>query len=101
MSRHFLVGNPVNVGVWATEKLTLACGKALNMLLNDPSAANKSIIEASSGSTVTSLGMIARVLYNNDDTRAYVTNKTELNRIRQLQFFGLKVLGTFLKHVSM
>ena len=61
------------------------------MLLNDPSAAKKCIIEPSSGSTITSLGIIARVLYDNEDTVACVSNKNELNRIRQLQFFGLKV----------
>ncbi|KAB8297993.1 hypothetical protein EYC80_001766 [Monilinia laxa] len=64
---------------------------ALNMLLNDPSAQNKSIVEVSSGSTVTSLGVTARVLYNNDDTTAIVPNKTSLDRLRDLQFFGIKV----------
>ncbi|KAL6722371.1 hypothetical protein ACLMJK_001478 [Lecanora helva] len=64
---------------------------ALNMLLHDPAAAKKSIIEASSGSTCTSLSISARVLYDNNDTCAFISNKTEMNRIRQLQFFGLKV----------
>lgn len=64
---------------------------ALNMLLSDPSAANKTIVEQSSGSTVTSLGMVARVLYNNKATCAYVSNKAGQNRIRQLRFFGLNV----------
>ncbi|KAL8852334.1 MAG: hypothetical protein Q9221_002830 [Calogaya cf. arnoldii] len=63
----------------------------LNMLLNDTSAAEKSLIEVSSGSTVTSLGITARVLYNNDDTTAFVSNKASLDRMRELQFFGLKV----------
>jgi len=61
------------------------------MLLNDPSVADKSIVEASSGSTVTSLGITARVLYDNDNTTAFCTNKAELSRLRQLQFFGIKV----------
>ena len=65
--------------------------QALNMLLHNPSVAGKSIIEASSGSTCTSLSMSARVLYDNNDTCAFISNKTEMNRIRQLQFFGLKV----------
>lgn len=69
----------------------VSCFAALNMLLNDPSAAHKTIIEQSSGSTATSLGMIARVLYNNQRSRAYVSNKAGLNRIRQLRFFGLNV----------
>ena len=59
----------------------------MNMLLNDPAAAKKTIVEQSSGSTVISLGMMARVLYNNKDCRPYVSNKVGLNRIRQLQFF--------------
>ncbi|KAL8767045.1 MAG: hypothetical protein Q9209_006339 [Squamulea sp. 1 TL-2023] len=63
----------------------------LNMLLNDPSAAGKGIIEVSSGSTVTSLGITARVLYDNDNTTAFVSNKASLDRMRELQFFGLKV----------
>lgn len=61
------------------------------MLLNDTSAAGKSIIEVSSGSTVTSLGITARVLYDNDDTTAFVSNKASLDRMRELQFFGLRV----------
>lgn len=61
------------------------------MLLNDPSAAEKTIGEASSGSTVTSLGITARVLYDNEKTTAYVSNKASLNRVRELQFYGLQV----------
>lgn len=61
------------------------------MLLNDQSAANKNLIEVSSGSTVTSLAITARVLYNNDDTTAFVSNKASLDRVRELQFYGLKV----------
>lgn len=61
------------------------------MLLNEPSAADKSIVEVSSGSTVTSLAITARVLYDNDDTTAFVSNKASLDRVRELQFYGLKV----------
>ncbi|KAL8730001.1 MAG: hypothetical protein Q9166_004324 [cf. Caloplaca sp. 2 TL-2023] len=64
---------------------------SLNMLLNDPSATDKSIIEVSSGSTVTSLAVSARVLYDNTDTTAFVSNKASVDRIREMQFFGLKV----------
>ncbi|PLB55683.1 tryptophan synthase beta subunit-like PLP-dependent enzyme [Aspergillus steynii IBT 23096] len=64
---------------------------ALNMLLNDPSSANKSVVEVSSGSTVTSLAIAARVLYDNDNSTAYVSNKAALDRVRELQFYGLKV----------
>lgn len=61
------------------------------MLLNDPSAAKSTIIEQSSGSTAMSLGIIARVLYNNNDCRPYVSNKVGPNRLKQLRFFGLNV----------
>ncbi|KAL9591974.1 MAG: hypothetical protein Q9179_007184 [Wetmoreana sp. 5 TL-2023] len=64
---------------------------ALNMLRHEPSAASKSIVEASSGSTVLSLAMAARALYGNEDVCAYVTNKKNPNQLRMLRFFGLKV----------
>lgn len=35
-----------------------------------------------SGSTITFLRITTRVLYDNDDIRAYLINKTELNRLR-------------------
>ncbi|KAF2674409.1 tryptophan synthase beta subunit-like PLP-dependent enzyme [Microthyrium microscopicum] len=64
---------------------------ALNMLLHEPTAASKSIVEASSGSTALSLGMCARVLWGHDDVCAYVTNKKHPDQLRTLRFFGLKV----------
>ncbi|KAF1984277.1 tryptophan synthase beta subunit-like PLP-dependent enzyme [Aulographum hederae CBS 113979] len=64
---------------------------ALNMLLHQPSAANKSIVEASSGSTALSLGMAARVLWGNEDVTAHVTNKKHPDQLRILRFFGLNV----------
>ncbi|RYO74050.1 hypothetical protein DL764_010995 [Monosporascus ibericus] len=64
---------------------------ALNMLLHDPSAAEKKCVEVSSGSTVTSLAIATRVLYDNDQTTAYVSNKAAMDRVRELQFYGLKV----------
>lgn len=64
---------------------------ALNMLQEGGSSALKTIVEPSSGSTVTSLAIISRVLHNNTDVHAYVSNKTEHPRLRLLQFFGLKV----------
>ena len=63
---------------------------ALNMLRHEPGAATKSIVEASSGSTAISLGMAARVLWDNEDTSAYVTNKKHPDQLRLLRFFGLK-----------
>lgn len=61
------------------------------MLESAGSLAQKTIIEPSSGSTVISLAMISRALYQNQDVHAYVSNKTEESRLRTLQFFGLKV----------
>ena len=61
------------------------------MLMNAGPSARKAIVEPSSGSTVTSLAMVSRVLHQNDDVCALVSNKTEASRLRTLQFFGLKV----------
>ena len=54
-------------------------------------SARKALVEPSSGSTVTSLALASRVLHQNDDVCAFVSNKTEISRLRTLQFFGLKV----------
>jgi cysteine synthase len=71
-----------------TERLWLA----LNMLQSKaPGAATQAIVEASSGSTVLSLAMIANVLWGNDDVTAYVTNKKHKDSLKLLRFFGLKV----------
>ena len=64
---------------------------ALNMIQRAGSKAKLPIFEPSSGSTVTSLAMISRVLNDNDDVTALVSNKTEVSRLQQLRFFGLKV----------
>jgi cysteine synthase A len=64
---------------------------ALNMIQNAPSAAKKPVVEASSGSTVISLALASRVMNQNDDVTAYVTNKTELSRLQTLAFFGIKL----------
>lgn len=64
---------------------------ALNMLQKAGDLATKTIMEPSSGSTVTSMAMISRVLYRNTDVHAFVSNKIEQSRLRTLQFFGLKV----------
>ena len=65
------------------------------MLLHEPKAASKSIVEASSGSTALSLGIISRVLWGNDDVCAYVTNKKHIDQLRMLRFFGLKVYAQY------
>ncbi|KAF2257922.1 tryptophan synthase beta subunit-like PLP-dependent enzyme [Lojkania enalia] len=64
---------------------------ALNMLLHQPDAAFKSIVEASSGSTALSLSIISRAMLGNEDVCAYVTNKKHPDSLRLLRFFGLKV----------
>jgi cysteine synthase len=64
---------------------------ALNMLRNKADAGNKAIIEASSGSTVLSLGIISRVLWGNENVTAYVTNKKRKESLKLLRFFGLTV----------
>lgn len=51
----------------------------------------KTIIEYSSGSTVISMSMIARVMHGIDDTRAYLSNKTSEAKLRLMQFFGLDI----------
>lgn len=51
----------------------------------------KTIVESSSGSTVTSMAMVARAFYGIDDVHAYLSNKTSQTKLRLMQFFGLKV----------
>ncbi|OJJ06795.1 hypothetical protein ASPVEDRAFT_33065 [Aspergillus versicolor CBS 583.65] len=65
---------------------------AMNMLQSDvaPGKTN-TIIEYSSGSTVISMSMIARVMHGVQDTRAYLSNKTSEAKLRLMQFFGLNV----------
>lgn len=65
--------------------------QALNMLEKAAPKADQTIIEPSSGSTVSSISMISRALYGISDVHAYVSNKTEESRLRTLQFYGLKV----------
>ncbi|ELR06325.1 hypothetical protein VC83_08575 [Pseudogymnoascus destructans] len=51
----------------------------------------KTLVEYSSGSTVVSLGMIARILYGIEDTRAFLSNKTSLAKLQMMRFFGLNI----------
>lgn len=48
-------------------------------------------MEASSGSTALSLGIIARALWGHEDVCAYVTNKKHVDQLKMLRFFGLKM----------
>ena len=51
----------------------------------------KTIVEYSSGSTVISMSMAARIFHGIDDTRAFLSNKTSEAKLRLMQFFGLNV----------
>lgn len=65
---------------------------ALNMLESSV-VPNKTetIIEYSSGSTVVSMSMIARVVHGVRDTRAFLSNKTSDAKLKLMQFFGLDI----------
>ncbi|KAF7587815.1 hypothetical protein BBP40_006696, partial [Aspergillus hancockii] len=66
---------------------------ALNMLYAaGDSLHDKTIVEASSGSTILSLGILARGLWGHDDTCAYVTNKSRKSQLDMLRFFGIKCI---------
>ncbi|PSN66237.1 cysteine synthase [Corynespora cassiicola Philippines] len=64
---------------------------ALRMLRNKPEAHCQTIVEASSGSTVLSLGLISRALWKNKEVHAHVTNKKHPDSLKLLRFFGLNV----------
>ncbi|KAI1774430.1 tryptophan synthase beta subunit-like PLP-dependent enzyme [Hypoxylon cercidicola] len=49
------------------------------------------IIEYSSGSTVISMSLIARVFHSISDVRAFLSNKTSVAKLRLMQFFGLGI----------
>ncbi|GAD92327.1 cysteine synthase B, putative [Paecilomyces variotii No. 5] len=51
----------------------------------------QTIVEYSSGSTIISMAVLARVLHGIDDTRAYLSNKTSATKIRLMRLFGLEV----------
>ncbi|KAJ5659246.1 hypothetical protein N7507_005697 [Penicillium longicatenatum] len=65
---------------------------AMNMLETsvDPNKTN-TIIEYSSGSTVISMSMVARVMHGINDTRAFLSNKTSDAKLKLMQFFGLDI----------
>lgn len=59
------------------------------MLQSSVSPSTRTIVEYSSGSTVISMAMIARIFHGIDDVRAYLSNKTSAAKLRLMQFFGL------------
>ncbi|KAK4203412.1 tryptophan synthase beta subunit-like PLP-dependent enzyme [Triangularia verruculosa] len=65
---------------------------ALEMLKTSPKARNaKRIVEASSGSTVLSMGVIGRALWGHEGVEAWVTNKKTRESLRVLRFFGVGI----------
>lgn len=61
------------------------------MLQSSVTPSTKTVIEYSSGSTVISMAMIARVMHGIDDVRAFLSNKTSEAKLRLMQFFGLDI----------
>lgn len=49
----------------------------------------KTIVEASSGSTVISMSLVARAFHGIDDVQAYLSNKSGDAKLKLMQFFGL------------
>lgn len=47
------------------------------------------VIEYSSGSTVISMSMVARIYHGINQTRAFLSNKTSDAKLKLMQFFGL------------
>lgn len=63
------------------------------MLQSNKIAAGKTstIVEYSSGSTVVSMSVMARILYGIHDTRAFLSNKTSHAKLQMMRFFGLNM----------
>lgn len=66
---------------------------ALNMLQKKAATASNmdTIVEYSSGSTIVSMSVIARILFGIEDTRAFLSNKTSEAKLRLMRFFGLRI----------
>lgn len=68
------------------------CMPALNLLEHAVvPGKTKTIVEYSSGSTVISMSLVARVFHGIGDTRAFLSNKTSTAKLRLMQFFGLDI----------
>jgi len=63
----------------------------MNMLESSVKPNTNTIIEYSSGSTVISMSMVARVMHGVQDTRAFLSNKTSDAKLKLMQFFGLDI----------
>ncbi|KAK4494255.1 hypothetical protein PRZ48_014553 [Zasmidium cellare] len=68
------------------------CMPAMNLLASEvvPGETEK-IVEYSSGSTVISMSLVARVFHGIDNTHAYLSNKTSEAKLKLMQFFGLNL----------
>ncbi|KAI1006698.1 hypothetical protein K3495_g1513 [Podosphaera aphanis] len=65
---------------------------ALNMLQSPHVSSNtKTLVEYSSGSTVISMSILARILYGIDDTHAFMSNRSTPKKLQLMRFFGLNV----------
>ncbi|KAJ0306614.1 hypothetical protein COL5a_005980 [Colletotrichum fioriniae] len=51
----------------------------------------KTVVEYSSGSTVISMALMSRVLYDLVDVHAFLSNKTTAAKLKLMQFFGLNM----------
>lgn len=60
-------------------------------MLQRMDAKTSTVVEYSSGSTVISMSVVARVLHGLEDVHAYMTNKVSDVKIKMMRFFGLKV----------
>lgn len=72
--------------------LTWRTCPALNMLSSSVKRnKTKTVIEYSSGSTVLSMSIIAKIFHGIDDTHAYLSNKTSESKLQLMRFFGLNM----------
>ena len=63
--------------------------QAMNLLDKSMTDETKTVVEYSSGSTVISMSLMARIFHGTDDTRAFLSNKTSGTKLKLMQFFGL------------
>lgn len=87
-------GNYVGImlGEIESELLMSDSTKALNLLEHGVAPdKTKTVVEYSSGSTVISMALMSRVLYDLEDVHAFLSNKTTSAKLKLMQFFGLKL----------
>jgi cysteine synthase len=75
---------------WAKTHRMTVFHSAINLLSHTVvPGKTKTVIEYSSGSTVISMSMVARIFHGITDTRAFLSNKTSKAKLQLMQFFGL------------